>query len=478
MSKLLVGWGEADITPDGRVVELAGQYYQRVATGIHSRLKLTVLLLESGGRLSAMIAVDHTGMKSEIIQELKQVAVRTVPGLSPECIVINAIHTHNAPGLALSRHWWTPEPKAITGAEYLQMVSAGMVEALRTALTDRRPSGIVTGFDSARLGHCRRVVYTDGTAEMYGDTGRDDFAGMEGGEDSGVDLLFIVDESRRPTGVIVNVACPAQVMEAAYKISSDYMGALREKLKQKFGSDFKTLPQISAAGCQSPRDLSRNYRCEPDFWHEDGVEVLASRLQDAVMRGWSDRGDFDFSPEFSHVSRQLQLPVRRVSYGQYLSASCEMNRLEALQSSADAYRNFCAEVKKNEAIAGRPGPYDDKKLHFVQLRNCEAVIKRYEEQDASPALPVDLHVIRLGNSVFASNPFELFLEFGQRIKARSHAGQTFLIQIANGYDGYLPSARAEQLGGYGGLVINGVVGSDGGSMLVDETVKIINEMFR
>jgi phage-related protein len=46
MSKLKIGWGEADITPDNRVVELAGQYYQRIADGIHSRLKTVAMLLE------------------------------------------------------------------------------------------------------------------------------------------------------------------------------------------------------------------------------------------------------------------------------------------------------------------------------------------------------------------------------------------------------------------------------------------------
>ena len=36
--QFMIGWGEADITPSNPKVELAGQYYQRVATGIHSRI--------------------------------------------------------------------------------------------------------------------------------------------------------------------------------------------------------------------------------------------------------------------------------------------------------------------------------------------------------------------------------------------------------------------------------------------------------
>jgi hypothetical protein len=43
--------------------------------------------------------------------------------------------------------------------------------------------------------------------------------------------------------------------------------------------------------------------------------------------------------------------------------------------------------------------------------------------------------------------------------------------------GYLPNARAEQLGGYGGLIINGHVGSDGGKLLADITVKTIRNLW-
>jgi hypothetical protein len=89
---------------------------------------------------------------------------------------------------------------------------------------------------------------------------------------------------------------------------------------------------------------------------------------------------------------------------------------------------------------------------------------------------MELHTLRLGKAVFVTNPFELYLEYGHQIKARSRAAQTFVVQLCTGTGGYLPSARAEQLGGYGGLIINGSVGSDGGKQLVDLTVAAIDEV--
>ena len=113
---------------------------------------------------------------------------------------------------------------------------------------------------------------------------------------------------------------------------------------------------------------------------------------------------------------------------------------------------------------------------FVLMQNNKAVVTRYHDQDAHPSYEMELHAIRLGNVVFVTNPFELFLDFGNQIKARSVAEQTFIVQLC-GAGGYIPTARAEQLGGYGALIINGHVGSDGGKLLVDITVKTITELW-
>ena len=91
-----------------------------------------------------------------------------------------------------------------------------------------------------------------------------------------------------------------------------------------------------------------------------------------------------------------------------------------------------------------------------------------------------MNVVRMGDIAIANNPFELYLYYGQNIKARSKAKQTFLVQLSAGasiHAGYLPSPDAEKFGGYGGMIINGQVGSDGGFMLTDITVNEINKLF-
>ena len=484
MSKLLIGWSEADITPvTDKKISLAGQYYARYTREIHSRLKFTAVAFSSGDEHFLTGSMDNVGMQQAFHNLVQDAVVALEPAIKKENIFLNAIHTHSAPSAAVVVNPGAvlklkDDPEVLSAKEYVEFVVPIMAKCLVDAWNNRKAGGIARAFGNARIGHCRRAVYSNGKAEMYGDTTRRDFIGMEAGEDSGVDMLFTFDEAGKKTGMLLNVACPSQVMESTYKVSSDFAGATRELLKTAYGDDFHTIYQISPAGCQSPRDLVRHYTTEPDFWHEDGVVEHANRLFHAVTTAVP--GAIDYDPVLKVTDMTVTLPRRRASYTDYVAAKAELARLTAIQPDAESFEDFCAETHANEKIDG-PGPYDSKLHHFVLIKNEQAVITRYENQDAEPNLTFHMNVIRLGDIAIANNPFELYLYYGQIIKARSKAVQTFLVQLSAGsapyHAGYLPSPAAEIYGGYGGLIINGQVGSDGGYKLCDDTVDAINKLF-
>ena len=89
----------------------------------------------------------------------------------------------------------------------------------------------------------------------------------------------------------------------------------------------------------------------------------------------------------------------------------------------------------------------------------------------------EVHIIRFGDIAIATNPFELFLDYGNQIRARSKAKQTFLIQLCGGADGYLPTEKAEKGSHYSAYVSGGYTGHEGGDILVRETIRRINEKF-
>ena len=101
---------------------------------------------------------------------------------------------------------------------------------------------------------------------------------------------------------------------------------------------------------------------------------------------------------------------------------------------------------------------------------------------------MELHVLRLGDVAIATNPFELYLDYGVQIEARSAADQTILIQLAatgreSGY--YLPTPRAVEAGSltespmnnYSATVMTDVVGPEGAQVLVERTVEAIHALW-
>jgi hypothetical protein len=89
---------------------------------------------------------------------------------------------------------------------------------------------------------------------------------------------------------------------------------------------------------------------------------------------------------------------------------------------------------------------------------------------------MELHVVRIGDVVICTNPFELFTEFGIRIKGRSKAVQTFVVQLT-GPGTYLATEHAIRGGHYSAVVHSTLVGSEGGQILVNETVAAISSLF-
>ena len=94
-------------------------------------------------------------------------------------------------------------------------------------------------------------------------------------------------------------------------------------------------------------------------------------------------------------------------------------------------------------------------------------------------IPSDIHVVRIGNIAFATNRFELYMDYMHRIQARSPFEQTFIVQLVTGPNGsgsYLATVRGEENKGYSASPYCNQVSPAGGQQLVEETLKILKEI--
>ena len=137
------------------------------------------------------------------------------------------------------------------------------------------------------------------------------------------------------------------------------------------------------------------------------------------------------------------------------------------------------EYRKDAPPDDGPGPEDPveaSRRHAFRVWRRWA-LERQELARTQPDLPVELHAIRLGEVAIATNPFELFLDFGVRIKARSCAIHTFLVQLTGDHARYLPTERAVAGGSYGATALSCQVGPEGGRILVEKTVEMISRLW-
>ena len=60
---------------------------------------------------------------------------------------------------------------------------------------------------------------------------------------------------------------------------------------------------------------------------------------------------------------------------------------------------------------------------FRRMKWYDVTVRRFEQQqnDPKPTLEMELHVLRIADAAICTNPFELFTDYGIRIKARSKA---------------------------------------------------------
>ena len=69
----------------------------------------------------------------------------------------------------------------------------------------------------------------------------------------------------------------------------------------------------------------------------------------------------------------------------------------------------------------------------------------------------------------------LYLDYGMRIKARSPAIQTFIVQLA-GPGSYVPTARSIARGAYGAVPASTEIGVEGAEALVEWSVRTLEEI--
>lgn len=208
-------------------------------------------------------------------------------------------------------------------------------------------------------------------------------------------------------------------------------------LKLKYGEGFSR-----AANFGLRKDIARRIT----YAVADAEPAARKELHDSVV--------------LKHEYQTLQLLHWNVTDKEYAALQTEMKELQArLEQLKDGDRLSSAYTAADSRLAW-----------------CKRAADRYENPPES--IPADINVVRLGDIAFVTAPFEYYLDFGDRIKGRADAVQTFVIQLTGGGGGgYLATSRAAAGLSYGAVPASCRVSPEGGQMLVEHAVATIHRMF-
>lgn len=498
---LKIGFSEIDITPSKKL-SLYGQFAERISEYVEKPLTATAMAIESDDEQLVLVSCDLATTNWLLTCAIRDALKDNTCGLDVQKIVLCAIHTHTGyaygggtrsesgkegfevlhgtlekflkPGQKyIEKANIKNNPEVATMDENLALLKERLPKVILEAWKNRKAAGFVNAFGRAPVGMCRRASYNDGTAQMWGDTNTAVFTELEGGNDSGIELLYVFDENKKLMGIVPNLACPAQCVQHRLFASPDFWGEVKMRLRKHFGEDIYMLPLCGAAGDQCPVDLVRwvepesdlndpncvrvnppKRKADPSMFDIAGMVKVGKRIANEIIDLWDEGLDeITYTAPFEHRVVEMSLPLRRATLTDVKNAERGIKEyLEAKDGDVD---------------------YNDAAMLQVHL----GVITRFKLQETMDVLETEIHIIRLGNIAIATNPFELFLDYGNQIKARSSAQQTFLIQLANGAEGYLPTEKAEKNGHYSAFIPSGQVGYIGGEQLVRETLQNIRDMF-
>ncbi len=455
------GWARGDITPPRKTL-VQGQFHTRISDQVVSPLTATVLVLEGvdaegGSEQAILISCDlpQDAFKPDLCRAL----AGRCDGLDLTRITVHSTHTHNAP-CQVSGWYDEPadDPDFMKPDEYRLWLTAQVADLVETAWNGRQPGSVSRGFSYAVVGCCRRAVYADGSAAMYGETNRPDFRGFEACDDHAVNQLYFHNAAGSLTGMIINVACPSQSEEEGSFFSADFWHPVREGVAARYGSDVHVLPQCGVAGDMSPHLMTHKTE-ESDLRTRLGMEakeIIARRILAAVEEGMSTASAPETTVTFSHTVANWKLARMKVTREEYELEK----RIPAMTDEERARQHYAFQ---------RIWPFGPV---------CD-LISRYEQQGEHPVHEIESHVIRIGDTVIATSPFELFVDYGHQIRSRSRALQSMLVQLGddsgNGF--YLPTQRALEGGHYSAQIKSCWVGPEGGQQLIENTVAAINALF-
>ena len=399
-SQLRAGAAAADITPPIGVT-LAGSLTRREAASVLDPLHARCVVLESGGTRIAFVLLELIALDNADTARVREVVARA-GGMPVENVCVSCVHTHTGP---CTLTFFQSEREAA----FVAAMTAHCGDAARLAVKNMKPARAAWGNGwEPRAAFNRRYHMRDGTLKTNPGYANPQVIRPAGPTDPQIPILLIESTAGEPIAVIANFSLHYIGDHDMRAISADYFGCFARIMQERKGKQFVALLTHGASG-----DINN-----VDVFHKPGPRQ--PQEQSNRVAGWvADQVD----AVWSKATFQAGVPVGATQsiYNERIRKPKGAEIEEARKQSEDAKL-----------------PLLDRLYAKEQLE----LLKWPEE------VPMVIQALRVGDWGAGTSPGEIFCRFGLDLKNASPFPVTALIELANGYGGYIPTRVDYELGGY------------------------------
>ena len=415
--KLQAGAATSNITP-WLGVTMPGSFHPRYGEDVHDELLAKALVIDNGDVRIAMVTCDLIAIPEAIANAVKA-RIEERCGISPECVMVNATHTHSGAGVSNLLGMGEDEG-------YTTWLPLKVADAVELAVKRMQPAR--AGFASVmedRISFYRRWLMKDGTVRMNPGLNNPDLVRPMGEIDPELAMMYVEGVDGTPISVVASFSLHYVGTGNVGQVSADYFGQFFNLMRHYIGGNCVPILWNAASGQINNNDYSGER-----IWQDRG-HTRARRMAN-VLAG--------------HVLTEIQLMDLDEELAlEAVTGTLEFSRKVITETDLDIAEQILAGGYEYEEgpfswVVGQPVRED---RVGVYARQCQRLAALPEQMTA----PVQ--AIRLGDAAILALPGEIFVETGLRIKAQTSASPLMLVSLANGYIGYVCTDEAlTQEGGY------------------------------
>ncbi|HEY2972188.1 MAG TPA: neutral/alkaline non-lysosomal ceramidase N-terminal domain-containing protein [Pyrinomonadaceae bacterium] len=410
---------------------------QGVSQGIHDDLFARALVLANGEAVVALVSVDLLALPGDFIKRVRERIQRST-GIEPSSVMIASTHTHAGPVTITT--FFNPEESV--DAAYMDSLAEAVEQSVTNAWLARFPATVGVGVAKVDgVGVNRRSPDQRPIDEQIGIIKVDDFNG-------------------RTHAVLINYSChPTVLGPDNLLVTGDFPNFAIEEIERNIGPDGFAMFVNGTQGNISmghSSELSAIGVITPGRTFERAAE-LGHLLADATLVALPVIATSD-APTLNTLTIPVNLPLK------------DYPPLEEANTSLRDADELLARLTAEGAPLDQIMPAKTQRL-YASITNFYA-----RETLALPDghLPIELQGFRLGDAAFVAIPGEVFVEIGLALK-RQLPHMTFVVGIANGYIGYLPTREAYATGGY--EVVSSKCQPEAADILVEKVASLTERLF-